>query len=124
MHGDCSCPNGLERTLARQPRSCALLLQDFERCLGQLRSSTRTAWAAPVGAPLYGMGHSNGALMHLLLGAIAAVPYASVAAVSFNNKCVPACHMAGCRQRQSPAAGSSQRALMHLPSLAAPQAAS
>ena len=62
-------------------------VQDFESCLAELRGSSRTSWAVPKDAPLHGVGHSNGALMHLLLGAIAAVPYSSAIAISFNNKC-------------------------------------
>ena len=40
----------------------------------------------PEEAPLHGVGHSNGALMHMLLGATRAMPYASTVAISFNNK--------------------------------------
>ena len=92
--GGCADLNGARRSAACElPAFCepGCGMQDFEACTRQLRSS-RLSWAVPDDAPLHGIGHSNGALMHLLLGAIAAQPYASTVIISFNNKCAcPAC---------------------------------
>ncbi|PSC68501.1 plant MCA23-20 [Micractinium conductrix] len=40
----------------------------FEGGLAQLRRES--PWAAPLDAPLHGLGHSNGSLLHLLIGAL------------------------------------------------------
>lgn len=43
---------------------------------------------APPSLPVFGVGHSAGALLHLLIGATADVPpTASNVLISFNNKC-------------------------------------
>jgi len=59
--------------------------QNFLRCVTQLRNEGRGLWV-PEDAPLHGIGHSNGALMHLLIGAFYDRPVASNVAISFNNK--------------------------------------
>lgn len=41
----------------------------FLAAVAQLRAG-RGAWAAPAGVPTHGMGHSNGALLHALIGAV------------------------------------------------------
>lgn len=45
-----------------------------------------TAFLAPADVPLLGLGHSNGALMHLLIGTQEERPVASNVLISFNNK--------------------------------------
>ena len=64
----------------------------FESALAQLRGSGgsissgggggRGAWAAPPGLPVHGVGHSNGALLHLLIGAVCLQEAAAAAAGS------------------------------------------
>ncbi len=41
----------------------------FLAAVAQLRAG-RGAWAAPAGLPTHGVGHSNGALLHALIGAV------------------------------------------------------
>ena len=41
----------------------------------------------PDDRPIHGIGHSNGALLHLLIGSIYAPASASNILISFNNKC-------------------------------------
>ena len=41
----------------------------FDRALAQLRGE-RGGWAAPPDVPTHGVGHSNGALLHALIGAV------------------------------------------------------
>ena len=66
---------------------CALALHAaFGAALERLRSDPTLKWAAPAAAPLHGIGHSNGALMHALIGAMCAPPNASNVLVSFNNR--------------------------------------
>jgi hypothetical protein len=43
----------------------------------------------PEGVGVHGLGHSNGALLHLLIGSLFAVPNTSNILLSFNNKCGP-----------------------------------
>ncbi len=45
---------------------------------------------------MHGVGHSNGALLHALIGALLAPPNASNALISFNNKCALPGSRAGC----------------------------
>lgn len=61
------------------------LPQDFLGTLDVLQSSDK-AWMAPQGAPLHGVGHSNGALMHLLISSLARTENASNVIISYNNK--------------------------------------
>ena len=59
----------------------------FDAAVAELRAGGR-AFRAPPGAPVVGVGHSNGALLHLLMGA--ALPGRNAAGnvlISFNNKC-------------------------------------
>jgi alpha-beta hydrolase superfamily lysophospholipase len=58
---------------------------DFATALAELREGGR-AYLAPAGAPVVGVGHSNGALLHLLVGAVAPGHADANAVVSFNNK--------------------------------------
>jgi hypothetical protein len=58
----------------------------FGAAVAELRADRERHWAAPAGAPVHGVGHSNGALLHLLMGAMCAPPYASAALLSFNNR--------------------------------------
>lgn len=60
-------------------------MQSFQACLAALRGSS-DAWLAPQGAPIHGVGHSNGALLHLLIASIHRVPNRSNVIISFNNK--------------------------------------
>ena len=54
--------------------------------LAKLRASER--WnLAPEGLPVHGVGHSNGALLHLLIGSLFSPQNASNVIISFNNKC-------------------------------------
>lgn len=63
-------------------------LQKFERCVGELRASGQ-GFLVPEDRGVHGIGHSNGALLHLLIGATAAPPNASNVLLSFNNKRAP-----------------------------------
>jgi hypothetical protein len=60
-------------------------LQEFLGTLDLLRESEK-AWMAPEGVALHGIGHSNGALLHLLIGSQSRPSNASNVAISFNNK--------------------------------------
>lgn len=60
--------------------------QRFTVALARLQGSDELAWAAPPGSPVVGVGHSNGALLHLLIGALCAPGNAANALISFNNK--------------------------------------
>lgn len=42
--------------------------------------------AVPDNVPTHGVGHSNGALMHLLIGSFFNSPYDSNVLISYNNK--------------------------------------
>jgi hypothetical protein len=66
-----------------------LYLQKFNACVEELRSSGQ-GFLVPDDRPVHGVGHSNGALLHLLIGSLYAAPNASNALISFNNKYV--CH--------------------------------
>ena len=68
---------------------CALAVHAaFVDALRTLRESADTAWAAPPGAAVHGVGHSNGALLHLLIACLAEEPVESRSnvLVSFNNR--------------------------------------
>ena len=60
--------------------------QQFESALEELRLSPDGARVAPGGAPVFGLGHSNGSLLHLLIGSFYPQPTTSNVLVSFNNK--------------------------------------
>jgi Protein of unknown function (DUF1350) len=60
-------------------------VQSFDTCVEELRSSQK-AWVVPEGVPVHGVGHSNGALMHLLIGSLAPKPVTSNVLISYNNK--------------------------------------
>lgn len=62
--------------------------QKFQRCVEDLRSTGRQ-WMVPEGVGIHGLGHSNGALLHLLIGSLFAVPNTSNILLSFNNKYAP-----------------------------------
>ena len=63
-------------------------MQMFMSTLAMLRGGERRALAPP-GLPVHGVGHSNGALLHLLIGSLYAPGNASNIIISFNNKCAP-----------------------------------
>jgi hypothetical protein len=42
--------------------------------------------AVPDNVPTHGLGHSNGSLMHLLIGSFFQAPYNSNVLLSYNNK--------------------------------------
>ncbi|KAK9791630.1 hypothetical protein WJX73_007807 [Symbiochloris irregularis] len=66
--------------------SCARAVdQSFQACLSEIQRSHQI-WAAPADAPVHGVGHSNGALLHLLIGSLTKVQNASNVIISFNNK--------------------------------------
>ena len=61
----------------------------FINAIQELRESPKLAWAAPLqGAPVHGVGHSNGALMHAIIGSLSDLPQinASNVLISFNNR--------------------------------------
>ena len=60
--------------------------QKFTACLELLRGSGQ-GFLVDEDLPVHGVGHSNGALLHLLIGAMLAPQNASNALISFNNKC-------------------------------------
>ena len=62
-------------------------MQRFSACVDALRASGQ-GFLVPDDRPVHGVGHSNGALLHLLIGAALAPPNASNALISFNNKWV------------------------------------
>ena len=74
----------------------SVMLQGFEAALAELRADRYQRWAVPQGLPVHGVGHSNGALLHLLIGCQQATPNTSNVIISFNNKYVPCSH---CRER-------------------------
>ena len=59
--------------------------QKFLTTLAKLRAGPQAA-LAPAGLPVHGVGHSNGALLHLLIGSLYAPQNASNVLISFNNK--------------------------------------
>ncbi|KAJ9510870.1 hypothetical protein QJQ45_027721 [Haematococcus lacustris] len=69
-----------------QHQSCAEALRaQFQLTLQELRGAD-SSWLAPVDAPLLGLGHSNGSLMHLLIGSQHPDITAANVLMSFNNK--------------------------------------
>jgi hypothetical protein len=62
-----------------------LLLQKFNGCVEALRGSGQ-GFLVPEEKAVHGVGHSNGALLHALIGAMFAPPNSSNALISFNNK--------------------------------------
>ena len=66
---------------------CARTLhENFQLAVAELQSNPRTLWAAPEAAPVHGMGHSNGALMHAMIASLMNPPNASNVLISFNNR--------------------------------------
>ena len=63
-------------------------MQRFSACIDTLRRNGQ-GYLVPDDRPVHGIGHSNGALLHLLIGSIYAPASASNILISFNNKCVP-----------------------------------
>ena len=63
-------------------------MQRFSACVDTLRRNGQ-GYLVPDDSPVHGIGHSNGALLHLLIGSIYAPASASNILISFNNKCVP-----------------------------------
>ena len=57
--------------------------------MDKLRASGQ-GFLVPEDRGVHGVGHSNGALLHLLIGATSAPPNASNVLLSFNNKCASA----------------------------------
>ena len=57
----------------------------FDAATAELRAGGR-GYLAPKGAPVVGVGHSNGALLHLLIGAVAPGHADANILVSYNNK--------------------------------------
>ncbi|KAI8463608.1 MAG: hypothetical protein J3K34DRAFT_388971 [Monoraphidium minutum] len=57
----------------------------FRAAVGELRAGGR-GYLAPPGSAVVGVGHSNGALLHLLIGALLPGHAAANVLVSFNNK--------------------------------------
>lgn len=65
---------------------CARLVrQQFLDAVSELRTTGRR-YLAPEAAPTIGMGHSNGALLHLLIGCLFDRPSDANVIVSYNNK--------------------------------------
>jgi len=60
---------------------------DFAAAVEELRRGGRS-YLVPAAAPVVGVGHSNGALLHLLIGALLPGHAAANVMISFNNKCV------------------------------------
>ena len=56
---------------------------------------TSDAWLIPSDATIHGVGHSNGALLHLLIASMFKVPNVSNIIISFNNKCDPTVYVPG-----------------------------
>lgn len=63
-------------------------MQKFLTCIEKLRMEGQR-WMVPEGVGIHGMGHSNGALLHLLIGSLFPVTNTSNIIISYNNKCVP-----------------------------------
>ena len=72
--------------MARCGRYLRARAQKFQACVGELRASGQ-GFLVPEDRGVHGVGHSNGALLHLLIGATAAPPNSSNVLLSFNNKC-------------------------------------
>lgn len=67
---------------------CLAVRQDFDSVVQQLRASATTAWLADESLPVFGVGHSNGALLHLLAGSLVPAPanHRGDVLISFNNR--------------------------------------
>jgi alpha-beta hydrolase superfamily lysophospholipase len=63
-----------------------VLLQQFESSLLDRAFKAAAPGATPA-LPVFGVGHSNGALLHLLIGSLYNAPTQGNAIISFNNKC-------------------------------------
>lgn len=60
-------------------------LQSYMSCIQNMKEIGLDE-AVPSHVPTHGIGHSNGALMHLLIGSLVQAPYTSNVLMSFNNK--------------------------------------
>eukprot|EP00884_Botryococcus_braunii_P020024 jgi/Botrbrau1/6705/Bobra.0202s0041.3 len=60
-------------------------MQKFLACIEKLRNDGQW-WMVPEGVGIHGLGHSNGALLHLLIGSLFPVTNTSNIILSFNNK--------------------------------------
>lgn len=60
--------------------------QVYQQSLSEIRGSPSEAVSAPEGAPSFGVGHSNGALQHLIIGSLVERPHDANVIISFNNK--------------------------------------
>lgn len=60
-------------------------MQSFDSCVAKLRESEHAA-LVPKDVPVHGVGHSNGALMHLLISSLHQSTVASNVLMSYNNK--------------------------------------
>lgn len=58
----------------------------FTSALTLLQGDRQLRWAAPAGAPVHGVGHSNGALMHAMIASMCAPANSANALISFNNR--------------------------------------
>ena len=66
---------------------CALAARaQFLSSLQELRVSASQGDLAPPSAPLLGVGHSMGSLLHLLMGSYEEAPTESNVLISYNNK--------------------------------------
>lgn len=59
--------------------------EEFQQSIAALRREGKE-YLVPEGVPQCGLGHSNGALLHLLIGSLYDQPVTSNIVVSFNNK--------------------------------------
>jgi hypothetical protein len=74
--------------------AAAAVTSAWAASLAQLRADPATAWAAPVGAPTHGVGHSMGAHLHALASALRlpgagdglGTPHASLTLLAYNNR--------------------------------------
>jgi hypothetical protein len=60
-------------------------MQSYLSCIKTMRESGMGD-AVPDNVPTHGLGHSNGSLMHLLIGSFFQAPYSSNVLMSYNNK--------------------------------------
>ncbi|MEW5297033.1 MAG: hypothetical protein WDW36_000269 [Sanguina aurantia] len=60
--------------------------QQFNDSLSELRGSPGSRSLAPEGLPIVGLGHSNGSLLHLLIGSTESTATTSNVLMSYNNK--------------------------------------
>jgi Protein of unknown function (DUF1350) len=83
----CPMPSVLPRNLSDAGWP-AIQVQRFAATLAELRAM-EGPWAVPQGVAVHGVGHSNGALLHLLITSLLDSSKASNVIISFNNKWTP-----------------------------------